>query len=567
MIRCTRTTLFGGAFLVFAALASHAGNVVNTKHNLSATGPGTVRAAGETGVCIFCHAPHNTSSVTPLWNRTLPQLVYTPYFSSTLQATTGQPTNASKLCLSCHDGTIALGAVLNRDTPIAVSGDLSERTNLTTDLSDDHPISFDFDSSLAAADGELVDPVLLNGPVRLDFQGQMQCTTCHDPHTDENPKFLVVDNAYSALCVTCHQKAGWDGASHANEVATWNSLGPDPWPHTEFATVAENGCENCHSPHLAGSPDRLLNYLFEEDNCLTCHNGNVATSDVETEIQKVNRHPVDLYQGIHDPTEAYDTMARHVECQDCHNPHAANNATATAPNASGRLAGVSGVAIDGAVVEPVDFLYEVCFKCHADNPNVTPPNLQRQIYQPNIRMKFNPANPSFHPVAAPGRNGNVPSLRTPYTEASMIYCTDCHASNNGPGAGGGAPAGPHGSTWPYLLERRYSTADFRREESNLYAMCYKCHSRDSILEDDSFGEHERHLDSADAPCSVCHDPHGISATQGNEINNAHLINFRTDIVQPNPNNGRLEYESLGFRTGRCTLRCHGELHDNRVYPR
>lgn len=543
------------------------GEVANTKHNLSATGPGTVRATGELQICIFCHAPHSTSSVTPLWNRTLPTLVYTPYSSSTLDAITGQPTYASKLCLSCHDGTIALGAVLSRDTPIAMSGALSERTNITTDLSDDHPISFVYDSGLAADDQELVDPWTLTGPVQLDVHGQMQCTTCHDPHSDENPKFLVLDNAFSALCVTCHQKGGWPTASHANSSATWNGMGSTPWPHTEWGTVDANGCENCHSPHLAGLPRTLLNYPIEEDNCLTCHNGNVAGKDVELDIVKPYRHPVEAFLGVHDAVEDFDFMTRHVECHDCHNPHAANNTPASAPNASGRLAGVSGVTIGGTRIESVDYLYEVCFKCHADNLNVPAPNIQRQIFQPNIRLKFDPSNPSFHPVAGPGRNNSVPSLISPLTETSMIYCTDCHASDNGPGAGGVGPSGPHGSAWQYLLERRYSTVDNRREESFLYALCYKCHDRDSILEDDSFDEHERHLDSVDATCSVCHDPHGISATQGNEINNAHLINFDISIVQPDPSTGRLEYETLGFRTGRCWLQCHGEEHSGRVYPR
>ena len=552
------------AILVTAATWAE---VVNTKHNLSATGPGTVKATGEAEVCIFCHAPHDGSSVTPLWNRTLPALVYVPYSSSTLQATPGQPTYDSKLCLSCHDGTIALGAVISRETPIVVSGAFSERTNLTTDLSDDHPISFVFDSALAAADQELVDPSTLTGKVQVDIHGQMQCTTCHDPHTEDNPKFLVKDNMFSALCVTCHQKTGWPGASHANANATWNGTGATPWPHTEWTTVAANGCENCHSPHLAGQPERLLNYPIEEDNCLVCHNENVASTDIDTEIQKPYRHPVGSFLGIHDPMEDPGFMTRHVECYDCHNPHAANASPASAPAANGRLAGVSGITIEGAWIDPVNNLYEVCFKCHADNPNVPAPTIQRQIFQPNIRMKLDPANPSYHPVVAPGQNANVPSLINPLTESSIIYCTDCHANNNGPGAGGSGPAGPHGSSWPFLLERRYSIADNRREDAPLYRLCYKCHSRDSILEDDSFDEHERHLDSVDASCSVCHDPHGISATQGNAINNAHLINFDISIVQPDPNSGRLEYETLGFERGRCWLRCHGETHEGRVYPR
>ncbi|HVT83233.1 MAG TPA: hypothetical protein VHM90_21520, partial [Phycisphaerae bacterium] len=47
-------------------------SIVNSPHNLSASGPGTVKAAGESQVCIFCHTPHNATPVKPLWNRAVP---------------------------------------------------------------------------------------------------------------------------------------------------------------------------------------------------------------------------------------------------------------------------------------------------------------------------------------------------------------------------------------------------------------------------------------------------------------------------------------------------------------
>ena len=151
-------------------------------------------------------------------------------------------------------------------------------------------------------------------------------------------------------------------------------------------------------------------------------------------------------------------MPRHVECQDCHNPHAANALSASAPNAQGAIEGVSGVTLGGSSVARVSYEYEVCFRCHSDGSNVPRPVIQRDIFQPNIRMKFNPGNPSYHPIAGVGRSGDVPSLISPWTEASIIYCTDCHASDTGAGAGGSGPAGPHGSTWRFLLERRRERA-------------------------------------------------------------------------------------------------------------
>jgi hypothetical protein len=84
------------------------------------------------------------------------------------------------------------------------------------------------------------------------------------------------------------------------------------------------------------------------------------------------------------------------------------------------------------------------------------------------------------------------------------------------------------------------------------------------LSDSSF-EHRVHVVDQKAPCSACHDPHGISAMQGNAPNNSHLINFDLSIVQTTYT-GRLEYESLGLFSGRCYLTCHGKLHDPSSYP-
>src|SRR5437870_457143 len=93
-------------------------SIVNSVHNLSAGGTGTVKATGETEVCIFCHTPHNATPVKPLWNRSLSVTSYKVYSSNSLKAQPGQPTGSSKLCLSCHDGTIALGSVSSRQQPI-----------------------------------------------------------------------------------------------------------------------------------------------------------------------------------------------------------------------------------------------------------------------------------------------------------------------------------------------------------------------------------------------------------------------------------------------------------------
>jgi predicted CXXCH cytochrome family protein len=566
----TRALALAGALLcAWPATAS----VITTKHNLSASGPGTVKAASETQICVFCHAPHNFAPSTPLWNRQSPGSNYTPYTSSTQKSAAGQPTRGSLLCLSCHDGTIALGQVLSRTTPISMAGGVStmpasSASRLGTDLSGDHPISIAYTSALASARGELADPSTLTGVVRLDSTGQLQCSACHDAHNDPYGKFLVMSNAASALCNVCHLKNYWNASDHALSTKTWNGVGTTPWPHTSGTTVAANACEGCHRPHTAPGKKWLQNAATEEGNCYPCHNGNVAAKNIQAEFTgKISIHPVASTTGVHDPVEASVVQSRHVECVDCHNPHASNASTGTPV---GALIGVRGVDISGAAVSAVTAEYPICFRCHADSTNKPAPHTTRQIAQSNTRLEFDLSNPSYHPVAGPGKNTNVPSLLPPWTIASTMKCGDCHNNNTGPGAGGTGPKGPHGSIYPTLLERQYVTADRTPESASNYALCYKCHNRTKFTTATNgaspFGTdsgHLKHVVEQRTPCNICHDPHGVSSTQGTPTNNSKLINFNTAIVTPA--GGRLQFISTSTNHGQCYLTCHGESHNPKSY--
>jgi hypothetical protein len=63
-------------------------DVANTRHNLSTSGPGTVKSTSVDQVCVFCHTPHNALPDAPLWNRQMSGASYTPYDSTTLQSST-----------------------------------------------------------------------------------------------------------------------------------------------------------------------------------------------------------------------------------------------------------------------------------------------------------------------------------------------------------------------------------------------------------------------------------------------------------------------------------------------
>ena len=516
--------------------------IADTKHNLSASGPGDYKATSEQQICVFCHTPHNANPAVPLWNHEMSGQTYTPYTSPTMAAQPGQPTGASRLCLSCHDGTVALGSVHNlplgtgRGAGIVPGLDttLTGAANLTTDLSDDHPISFVYDAALVSQNSELFHPATLaGGPIKLDHNNEVQCITCHEPHSDTYPKFLrigfVDEGGYgSPLCRSCHDKKYWDNLStHRNSTKTWKGTGENPWhlPGHNLAndpinsTVKANACENCHQPHASGGGRNLLKQDGEAGVCLVCHNGNVAdgAKDIQYALSLEFTHPVsDEGMAIRHSTERVDANTvreprenlgldmRHAECQDCHNPHAVTagtspnvgSGTPTTNQASGVLRGVWGVeptvwpgewdpVTSYEVVDEVQYQYQLCLKCHSyyaygDTPPPAPiefmGNYGRYTDQ---ALEFNPNNRSYHPVVAPGKNDFIGqggydysnSLIGGMTPDSVIGCADCHSDSQNPDN----LKGPHGADyWPIVWGPYDFTTGMQGTDHHL---CFKCHDR------------------------------------------------------------------------------------------
>lgn len=510
-------------------------SVVRGPHNLSAGGRGQVTAAGESQVCIFCHTSHTAAPITSLWNRNMRVDGYSIYQSRSLDALPGQPTGSSKMCLSCHDGTIALGNILSRRSGIQMSRGVSRLpagpANLSTDLSDDHPFSFRYDASLASRDPHIVPPGSLPRQLKLDFNGELQCITCHDVHDNSLGDFLVMDNTNAELCISCHQIA-------------------------DTTLTGHNNCMACHQSHTAPSGPYLLRGRTVAQTCLNCHEGgHPLAPNVGPEFNRLYVHDTGS------PVEPSGPASEHTSCVDCHDPHTMKGATNRAPDAHASFGSVSGVSASGADVHSARYEYEVCFKCHADD-SALQPWIFRQITQNNTRLEFSPDAISYHPVQSPGRNPDVPSLRTGWSSASIMYCSDCHASNTS-GASGGSRPGVHGSIYAPLLTNRYDTQNRASESPQAYALCYKCHDRNSLLSDESFPQHSLHIKQTS--CSTCHDAHGISSAQGSSTGNTHLMNFDTSVVEP-LSNGRMEFVDNGILSGACYIRCHGENHAPASYP-
>jgi predicted CXXCH cytochrome family protein len=184
-------------------------DIIGTKHDFSSSGDPTGQGVGLSGdqICVVCHTPHHgaTGLIAPLWNHTTTTATFTPYAGSgSLDATVGQPQGISLLCLSCHDGTVAIDAFGG-----AAGGPTMTGAGLVdTDLSNDHPVSFTYDAALVTADGGLNDPTTapINGWLFGANSDQVECASCHDVHDNTNAPFLRMSNANSALCLTCHNK-------------------------------------------------------------------------------------------------------------------------------------------------------------------------------------------------------------------------------------------------------------------------------------------------------------------------------------------------------------------------
>ena len=231
---------------LIANLSEGAGKKVSengNKHNFSFSNTSVNYRAANTDditnyprtsqICVFCHIPHRSSSEGPLWNRKSTSKTFKHFSSATLAIDDpsmkgvtgyGQPNGSSRLCLSCHDGVTALGAVFSTpgsmtnvnipfvDAKRGLSG--PDVTIAYETFSSHHPVSFTYNAAvrniLRTTYGKTeyrFSPT--TNEVKLDRQEQMQCMTCHNPHQDQSDTPdpttpFWVSKTYAEVCVTCH---------------------------------------------------------------------------------------------------------------------------------------------------------------------------------------------------------------------------------------------------------------------------------------------------------------------------------------------------------------------------
>jgi predicted CXXCH cytochrome family protein len=608
-----RILLTGLAILWCAAMvrAQGAGDVLGM-HNL---GPGSKSpiTGSRTDSCSYCHAPHSATNV-GLWNQKLTTQTYTMYKSNTEKNTGIQPklASASNMCLSCHDGTVAVGDTVAYGKVTTV-GVMNDADIFKGQMQTQHPFSLApplKDNvhlvSTLASNGKTGDT---SGAVKL-INGSVECTSCHNPHSQAkdtvSQNFLVKDSSGGQLCLSCHDPSRTVSAQ-ANPLADWGSSAHATAANKiqaaahvgSYATVGSDACISCHTPHNAGSGARLLR-AQDEQTCVTCHSAptNVdmpPTQNVLGEYQggKVG-HPFPTSSNPHDATEdALLNNNRHATCVDCHNGHSAQpvDGSPAAPVIRVSQKNVSGInATDGtSVLETAVNQYESCLRCHGTSAGKQtlpvfgyfPVRAVSAGDQLNLIPQFAVASPSSHPVTHPRSSPlqqvslrpnmmNLDGVKEGRAMGQQIFCSDCHNSDDNREFGGTGPSGPHGSKWYHILERRYefsTAAQPGQKITNLipadmsatgpYALCAKCHDLENqIMKDTSWKHHSEHIGKG-ISCSVCHTAHGMGATSG-AISGQRLVNFDLNVVASDGVNPISYVYANG--EGTCVLVCHGVKH-------
>jgi predicted CXXCH cytochrome family protein len=397
------------------------------------------------------------------------------------------------------------------------------------------------------------------GPQRLAEKPRGSCVQCHDQHVSHevasaqrNAAGLFAPND-NDLCFTCHATPSESGIFAGN----------GSWMLSSHATSpADTGkCVNCHDPHgtkdAAGLVPALLD-MREPALCLECHDGSRG-ADIRSQLTRSFRHGMDA-RGKHDPAEGSDPAKfaslpatnRHVSCSDCHNAHRAvkDRVPPAAPAASSIFTGVSRIEVANGAAgtaprttwrgadDPTPASeYEICFKCHSSWTKLGPG-------QPDLALLTNPANPSFHPIQAAGKNAIDPqAFAGGMSAGSIIACTDCHGSDDE------TARGLHGSSYRSLLKRPSGTT----ERTDI---CFACHAYDVYGRGDSPADVQRasrfnapsasghafHVATQQIACAACHETHGSTR--------------RPALITTGRAQGIISFTQTA-NGGTCASTCHG----------
>lgn len=233
------------------------GGLAGTSHDFI-SGSGSSGVAAAAGLCTFCHTPHKASSTLLLWNHTLSNNTFQWDVAATTAGTAlpgfvGNAYNGpSAKCLSCHDGSVAIGDVgwfgegaatlssfkVGQAGAGKAAGGDSKQVGKSGNMSGNHPVAIPYPlnglgnvyngsttgAQLATNDWEL-DPTANNIRLYSDVGNGVitgkatpgttgiECSSCHDPHNKASKDdFFLRGNltggtkASGYICLQCHKK-------------------------------------------------------------------------------------------------------------------------------------------------------------------------------------------------------------------------------------------------------------------------------------------------------------------------------------------------------------------------
>lgn len=234
--------------------------IANSPHDFTQAG---YAASPPPGLCTFCHTPHKAQATALLWNHTYSDNTYSWTDNTKTQAGTTLPSftktwnGPSPKCLSCHDGSVAVGDVkwfdAKAQTISVTAADLTGGKITNTDyvvgpagsMNGNHPVVVPFPGVgtrnfggtttgggyeptewsadptangivlFKASDNTLAATVsrVTASPSAGDNLG-IECASCHDPHNKltQDIYFLrgkLTGNTSGAsgyICLKCHVK-------------------------------------------------------------------------------------------------------------------------------------------------------------------------------------------------------------------------------------------------------------------------------------------------------------------------------------------------------------------------
>ncbi len=548
------------------------GRVVPTEFTRASSHPSvaTTAAGVASATCVSCHNTH---------------FVQTGGAGSWATARVSSPTNtgatatdSTTFCLGCHTGSAGDGS-------ITIAKSWSSSTLIPYQVFMRPSTTWPFFSGWNK-DSVAGGAITFTGSGHYNAtaaNGKALCETCHDPHGSDFGSLTAWysgGQSWSAGTPNAALRTGNLSTNASNRSAAFG----------KSVSFEEALCLQCHGAAAAGTSRTIKDEAAA--NVTVTVKKSPGAQNIETGMfSTVYVHGIQSFGGRHSNTETAANLvgnqaSRHVECGDCHDPHAArNNGTpgqayhvAGSSIAGNALRGATGLipawtstkydgtngavrAADGtpkrfdgtAAGSNGDYEAYLCFKCHAGDANggrytvTTGSGLHTAT---NVAAEFNPVNESGHNVlgaqttwpktsVATGillNNWNFPTtnvFRTGWTVTSKVTCTDCHTYE----AAGGR--GPHGGANAYMVPsvdgayvRYYNNAFL---VANTYGMspgtiCSKCHD---LYDGATWGNtvHAEHVGRVgNNQCSDCHTkiPHGWRRPR--------LLGYTSDPAPYNSNN-------------------------------